>query len=151
MTNQPQPPAGWYSVGSEERWWDGAAWTDRVRPQAPQQVPLPPPPLPQLAGPPPDGATYGLVTNEYGLVPAVHVAPKNPAISLLASFFVPGLGSLLNGDVAKAIAIFVGYVISWMLTVVLIGFVGLFGFWIWGMVDAYQGAQRWNARRGILS
>jgi hypothetical protein len=23
--------------------------------------------------------------------------------------------------------------------------------WIWGMVDAYQGAQRWNARYGIIS
>jgi hypothetical protein len=23
--------------------------------------------------------------------------------------------------------------------------------WIWGLVDAYQGAQRWNARHGILS
>jgi hypothetical protein len=23
--------------------------------------------------------------------------------------------------------------------------------WIWGMVDAYSGAQRWNAARGIVS
>lgn len=147
MSHQPQPPAGWYAVGSEVRWWDGSAWTDSVRPHTSEPAPQ----LPQLLGPPPSGPAYGLVPNDYGVVPAVQVAPKNPAIALLASFFVPGLGSLLNGDVAKAIAIFVGYVISWALTLILIGFVGLFGFWIWGMVDAYQGAQRWNARRGILS
>jgi hypothetical protein len=23
--------------------------------------------------------------------------------------------------------------------------------WVWGMVDAYQGAQRWNHRHGIIS
>jgi hypothetical protein len=26
-----------------------------------------------------------------------------------------------------------------------------FGIWVWGMVDAYQGAQRWNRRHGIIS
>ena len=25
------------------------------------------------------------------------------------------------------------------------------GLWVWGMVDAYQGAQQWNRRHGILS
>jgi hypothetical protein len=34
---------------------------------------------------------------------------------------------------------------------VIVGIVGVIGFWIWGMVDAYQGAQRWNARHGIIS
>jgi hypothetical protein len=23
--------------------------------------------------------------------------------------------------------------------------------WIWGMIDAHQGAQRWNRRHGIIS
>jgi TM2 domain-containing membrane protein YozV len=79
------------------------------------------------------------------------VAPKNPALALIASFFVPGLGSMINGDVAKGIGIFIGYVLSFVLVIVLVGIVGVFGFWVWGMVDAYQGARRWNAAHGILS
>ena len=68
-----------------------------------------------------------------------------------ASFFVPGLGSIINGDVAKGIGIFIGYVVGFVLVIVLVGIVGVFGFWVWGMVDAYQGARRWNAAHGILS
>lgn len=62
------------------------------------------------------------------------------------AIFVPGLGSLVNGDVSKGIGIFVGWCVSWVLTFVLIGFFGLLGFWIWGMVDGYQGARRWTLR-----
>ncbi|MFZ9628463.1 MAG: DUF4190 domain-containing protein, partial [Ilumatobacteraceae bacterium] len=42
-------PAGWYPLpdGTRERYWDGAAWTDAVRPVG--GAPIPPPP----AGPPP--------------------------------------------------------------------------------------------------
>jgi TM2 domain-containing membrane protein YozV len=83
--------------------------------------------------------------------PMQQVAPKSPGIALLASFFIPGLGSLMNGDVGKGIAIFIGYVVSLFLVLILIGIFGMFGFWVWGMVDAYQGARRWNARHGIIS
>jgi TM2 domain-containing membrane protein YozV len=79
------------------------------------------------------------------------VAPKNPAVAVLASFFMPGLGSMINGDVAKGIGILIGYFVSWLFVIVLVGIVGVFGFWVWGMVDAYQGARRWNAAHGILS
>ena len=74
-----------------------------------------------------------------------------PALSALASFFLPGLGSMINGDVAKGIGILIGYFISWVLVIVLVGIVGVLGFWVWGMVDAAEGARRWNARHGILS
>lgn len=79
------------------------------------------------------------------------VAPKNPALSLLISFFIPGLGSILNGATTTGIIILVGYIVSAILTIVLIGFVGLIVFWVWGMVDAYKSAQAWNARHGIIS
>jgi TM2 domain-containing membrane protein YozV len=79
------------------------------------------------------------------------VAPKSPALSVLASFFLPGLGSMINGDVAKGIGILIGYFVSWILVIVLVGIVGVFGFWVWGMVDAAEGAGRWNARHGIIS
>lgn len=77
------------------------------------------------------------------------VQPKNPTVSLIASFFIPGLGSMLNGDTGKGVGILVGYVVSWLLVIVLIGLVGVIGFWIWGMVDGYQGAKSWNERHGI--
>jgi TM2 domain-containing membrane protein YozV len=96
-------------------------------------------------------ATYGMSPQAVHPHPAVQVAAKNPGVALLASFFFPGLGSLMNGQPGKGIAIFIGYVISWVLTIILIGFVGVFGFWVWGMVDAYQGAKRWNAAHGIIS
>ena len=83
--------------------------------------------------------------------PAYRVAPKNPAVSLLVSFFVPGVGSMINGDVGKGVVILVGYIISVFLVIVLVGLLGMLGFWIWGMVDAYTGAQKWNLRHGIVS
>lgn len=79
------------------------------------------------------------------------VAAKNPALSLLGSFFVPGLGQLMNGDTGKGIGMFVAYVFSFLLMFVLIGFLTAPAIWIWGMVDAYQSAQRWNLRHGIVS
>ncbi len=91
----------------------------------------------------PNGAGYGY--------PPMAVAAKSPGLSLLAAFFVPGLGSMINGEVSKGVLILIGYVVSWFLTLILIGFLGVFAFWVWGMVDGYQGAQRWNARYGILS
>ena len=94
-------------------------------------------------GPPP----YGYQPPCYG----PPVLPKNPALSVLVSVFVPGVGSMINGDVEKGVGILVGYVISAVFSVVLIGLPFLIGFWLWGVIDAYQGAQRWNARHGIVS
>ncbi|MFC7491162.1 MULTISPECIES: hypothetical protein [unclassified Knoellia] len=79
------------------------------------------------------------------------MAPKNPGLSLLGSFFIPGLGQLMNGHTGKGIAMFLGYAFSFLLMFVLIGFLTAPAIWIWGMVDAYQSAQRWNLQRGIVS
>jgi TM2 domain-containing membrane protein YozV len=140
MTDQPSPPAGWYPHDGGQRYWDGQAWTEHT---APAQVP-----------PPPVHIGYGTSpwpTQPAGMVPYAQVAPKSPGIALLASFFVPGLGSMINGEVAKGVGILVGYCISLVLLLVIVGVVGVIGFWIWGMVDGYTGAQKWNAQHGILS
>jgi TM2 domain-containing membrane protein YozV len=79
------------------------------------------------------------------------VAPKSPALSLIVSFFIPGVGSMINGDAGTGIAILVLYVLGVFGSFFLIGIPLAIGVWIWGMVDAYKGAQRWNARRGIIS
>lgn len=39
MTQTPNPPAGWYPQDGQERWWDGTAWSDNIRPAGSGQVP----------------------------------------------------------------------------------------------------------------
>jgi len=79
------------------------------------------------------------------------VAPKNPAVSLIVSFFIPGVGSMINGDVGTGVAILVLWIVGIVTTIFFVGAFLVLGAWIWGMVDAYQGAQRWNRAHGILS
>lgn len=79
------------------------------------------------------------------------VAPKNPGLGLVASFFIPGLGSLLVGRIGWGIGIFIAYAIAWISITVLVGFVLVPMVWAWGMFDAYLGAKSWNKRHGIIS
>lgn len=89
---------------------------------------------------------------QYGMgYPHQQVSPKNPGLALLASFFIPGLGSLINGSVAIGIIIMIAYFVSWLLIFVIIGIPMLIVIWIWGMIDAYTGAKKWNIAHGILS
>lgn len=79
------------------------------------------------------------------------VAPKSPGLALLVSFFIPGVGSMMNGDAGKGVGILIGYVLSWVLAFTIITIPIAIGLWIWGMIDAYTGAQKWNFRHGIVS
>ncbi|WP_323100436.1 DUF2510 domain-containing protein [Intrasporangium sp. YIM S08009] len=145
MNERPAAPAGWYPAGEGERYWDGQAWTPHTRPAMAPPVPTDAYGLPHQGAGPTQWAAPGAPVH------FTQVAPKNPAVSLLASFFLPGLGSMINGDVGKGVGILIGYFVSWLFVIVLVGFVGVFGFWVWGMVDGYQGARRWNAQHGIYS
>ena len=166
-------PAGWYpQQDGTERWWDGQAWTAHSRP-----VP-PPPTTPYPAAGQGTGQYAGLYASQYagqypgqyGAEPgspghasspysswtatpgaAYGVAPKNPAVSLLASFFIPGLGTMLNGEVNKGVGILVGYILCLFTFFLIVPLLVAVVLWVWGMVDAYQGAQAWNRRHGILS
>lgn len=157
MRDQSHPPAGWYPVGDSERYWDGQAWTDQVRAPAPPISGQPPAvdvhgfrhqahPVQQWPPPPPPNWLTSPNPVHYG-----SVTPKSPGLSMLASFFVPGLGSIINGDVARGLGIMIGYFVSCLLVIIIIGIFGVVGFWVWGLVDAYQGARLWNARHGILN
>jgi len=145
----PNAPAGWYpQQDGTERWWDGQTWTAHSRP-------VPPPPTAPLnisghygADP---GAPGPYAAWSPALAPGYAIAPKNPGVSLLASFFIPGLGSMLNGEVGKGVGILVGYFVCLFLFFLIVPLLGALGLWVWGMVDAYQGAQGWNRRHGILS
>jgi TM2 domain-containing membrane protein YozV len=127
----------------------------------PPMVPPPDAPIPQQ--PPPEGypaqpyqqypqppypVQQGGYMQPYG---AMAVAPKNPGFALVASFFIPGLGSVINGSVGMGILIVVSYVIAWISLTVLIGFLLVPAVWVWGMIDAYHGAKSWNRKHGILS
>ena len=79
------------------------------------------------------------------------VAPKSPAVSVLLSIFIPGLGSMVNENVGTGVAILVLNIIGWILAIALIGIPLAIGTWIWGLVDAYKSAQRWNRAHGIIS
>ena len=81
----------------------------------------------------------------------VMVAPKSPAGSVLLSIFIPGLGSMVNDNARVGVTILILNIIGWILAIVLIGIPLAFGSWIWGLVDAYQSAQRWNRAHGIVS
>lgn len=129
----------------------------RYLPQAQPQPPYPPTYPPAQAYPPQPPAPYGPPTGYYSRAPVPYggppmvVAPKSPGVALLASFFIPGLGSMINGEAGKGIGILAGYLVSLLFVLVVIGIFGVIGFWVWGMVDAYQGARKWNLRHGILS
>ena len=163
-------PAGWYGQpDGTERFWTGSQWSDQVRPRpltslAPAPSPAPgwsafatdhtPQPgavVPAQRAPIGALASPQLAYTQQGYVAVTQVAPKSPGLALLASFFFPGLGQLVNGQVGKGIAMFVAYLVSLALLFVFVGFLLVPAIWIWSMVDAYSGAKQWNARHGILS
>jgi TM2 domain-containing membrane protein YozV len=87
----------------------------------------------------------------YMAPPAMQVMPKNAALALIISFFIPGVGSMYAGKVNTGVIILVCYIVSVILSAFLIGIPFAIGIWIWGLVDAYKGAQEWNRARGIES
>ena len=146
---------GWYEHEGERRFWDGQQWTASA--SVPQ---IPPHDGPAAQTPPDQVVPYGPQGGYAGQAPPFApgtMAPprKEPVLSLLVSFFVPGVGSMMNGDTGVGVAILCTYLGSLLfifcLGWILIGFIGLpvmVGAWIWGMVDAYQGAVRHNQRMG---
>lgn len=149
------------SAASQPDAWaspDGAArqsppWASSqaaARTQLPPQAP-PPPALHQAqpwaapqAGAQPPGWPYAQPQGQV-------VVPKNPVLGLVLSFLLPGLGSMVNGEVGKGCIILGLYALGWILSIILIGIPLLIGAWIWGLVDGYQSAQRWNRAHGIIA
>ena len=123
MSEQPQS-----QISPDGKWrWDGRQWVPNVPGIAPGGY---------LAQPTPGGMA---------------IVPKNPAVSLIVSFFIPGVGSMINGDVTTGVIILVLFIVGIVTTVFFVGVFLILGAWIWGMIDAYQGAVRWNRAHGILS
>ena len=76
-------------------------------------------------------------------------------MSLIVSFFIPGVGSMVNGDTGIGVVILLLWLLSIGLDFTVIGLiVGVplgIAMFVWGLIDAYTGARRWNARHGIIS
>lgn len=79
------------------------------------------------------------------------VAPRSPALGLLLSFFIPGLGSMVNGRAGMGVLILALYIVGAILIFFVLGIAICLGVWIWGMVDGYKSAQSWNRAHGIIS
>ncbi len=59
-------------------------------------------------------------------------------VPALLSFFIPGLGQIIKGEIFKAIGIWIGLAISWLLSFVLIGIITGPIIWLWQIYDAYN-------------
>jgi TM2 domain-containing membrane protein YozV len=79
------------------------------------------------------------------------VTPKNVALCVILSVLIPGLGSIVAGNTGTGVLILVLYIVAAILSIFLIGIPFAIGIWVWGMVDAYKSAQKWNEAHGILS
>lgn len=64
-------------------------------------------------------------------------APARPVhgVPALLSFFVPGLGQLVKGQVAKGVIVFVAMIV---LVVSIVGVPIALIVWLWGVYDAYN-------------
>jgi TM2 domain-containing membrane protein YozV len=69
---------------------------------------------------------------------------KNPGLAAILSFFWMGLGQIYNGQIGKGIVFIIAYVISFVLMLVVIGFVTTPILFFWGIFDAYKSAERIN-------
>jgi len=63
-------------------------------------------------------------------------------LAVLLSFLLPGLGQIYNQQFTKGTRFMIGYVVSWVLSFIVIGWFFLIVVWIWSMVDAYQSTGR---------
>lgn len=63
---------------------------------------------------------------------------KTYGVPALLSFFVPGLGQLIKGEIFKAIGIWVVLGICFLLQIILVGYLIGFIVWIWQIYDAYN-------------
>jgi hypothetical protein len=99
MTQTPNPPAGWYPQGNQERWWDGTAWSDNFRPlgagQPTPAQPTPVQPVPQAA-PQPGYAqpAYG-TPQPYQVVPAKQSHTARNILIVLGVLFVLFVGGCI--------------------------------------------------------
>ncbi|MBK9441359.1 MAG: signal peptidase I [Comamonadaceae bacterium] len=85
------------------------------------------------------------------------MTPRRPIIAALASLVLPGFGQLYNGDINRAIWLFLTFALlcipgvalvalylpdQWMLPTLLLGLVATLGLWAYAVGDAWRTARR---------
>jgi Protein of unknown function (DUF2510) len=108
-----------------------------------------------------EAAGYGVPTvlpAGYGAPAFLPAASKSPVLHAVASFFIPGLGTLLCGKTARGLLILGLSAVSLFGVTILAdaliggeptGIGGLLAIplWFWGMIDGYRSARQWNLER----
>jgi TM2 domain-containing membrane protein YozV len=79
------------------------------------------------------------------------VQPRSAALAVVASFFVPGLGSMINDRIGKGLLILACQIVASILCLVVVGFVLAPAVWIYGMIAANNDVRAWNQKHGIVS
>jgi TM2 domain-containing membrane protein YozV/RNA polymerase subunit RPABC4/transcription elongation factor Spt4 len=69
---------------------------------------------------------------------------KNPGIAAVLSALFVGLGQIYNGEILKGIILIIAYAVSYVLILILIGFITTPLLWIYGVYDAYNTAKKIN-------
>jgi TM2 domain-containing membrane protein YozV len=72
------------------------------------------------------------------------VEQKSSGIAAVLSVLIPGLGQIYNGEIGKGILFILLAFVFGALTLFLIGIPLYIVLWIYGIVDAYRGAERYN-------
>ncbi len=71
----------------------------------------------------------------YSPVPPAGVPAKNPIVSAVVSFFIPGIGQIINGQMKKGLILLLGYIVLWIVVV----FMAFFGTIFLGIITAPLG------------
>jgi hypothetical protein len=87
-----------------------------------------------------------------GGAPAPIAIAKNAVLYSILGIIIPGLPSLLLRDDKVVGGIQIGlWVLSWILTIIIIGFLLWPAVAIWSAITGYQDAQLWNRQHGFIT
>ena len=86
----------------------------------------------------------GKVTANQSSVPSANSGEKSLVLAIILSVIFPGLGQIYLGLNQKGILFIVGYIISAVLILLLIGFLLVLVVWIWALVDVVQSTNAIN-------
>lgn len=157
MAYPPPPEPGRYPPPPPRQYLPQPTWPGHYQP------PPPPPPGPYQSGPysPPGYLPPGYLPPGSGMVPyrpgmvpyppGYGFRPRGRALGAIVSFFIPGVGSMINGSVGRGFIILAAYLVGCALCLLLIGFVIVPVIWIWAVIDGALSADRWNRKHGVIS
>lgn len=102
--------------------------------------------------PPPVPPNWQPPAQQPPVQPPMTVIPRQSVLYVIASFFIPGLGSMMNGQVLKGVIFLVVALISIPLILLFgLGIITSIIVRIWACVAAHTDTQAWNKAHGFIS